>query len=328
MFKLLRYIDWSELSGLLVGAVLAIAICVSVFILVAKLQQEGIIGKKEYSLYCDMVSAQGLRKGTTVQINGVDIGSVEEITLTEKGFVRLKLTVDVKYRQWITDKSVVYATRDQNIISERVVNVDISQKGSRVLEDEEFLIAGTAQDIETVLKTANELIDKIGKLVIAADTLLKMVVDTNASIGMLLGSRVLYNNIDHAVTRLNKVLVDADGLMVGVGGMFSTVNNKMPGAMAFADTLSGSVMGLMGNLDNLTGRATNLMNSLDTTMQNLGNMVTGLNAIMTPAGNIIMDGSQTINRADDFIGGVSKFWLFRDKIPKRDSVPLLGGDAW
>jgi hypothetical protein len=86
-------------------------------------------------------------------------------------------------------------------------------------------------------------------------------------------------------------------------------------------------MGLMGNLDNLTGRAYNLLNSLDTTVQNVGGMVSELGAVMGTAGNIITDGSQTLNRADDFIGGVSKFWFFRCIFPQKDSIPLLG-DAW
>jgi phospholipid/cholesterol/gamma-HCH transport system substrate-binding protein len=327
MFKLLRHIDWSELSGLLVGAVLAIVMCVAVFIMVAKLQQEGVLGKKEYNLYCDLLSGQGLRKGTNVQINGVDIGGVEDISLTENGLVRLKLILDLKYKGWITNRSVVYATRDQNIISERVVNIDISQIGDKILEEEEFLLAGTAQDIETVLKTANELIARIDNLVILADTLLNKVIDTNTTIGMLLGSRVLYNQLDLATIKLNDLLTDVGDLIGGANTMFKTVNDGMPKAIAFADTLSGGVMGLMGNLDNLTGRAYNLLNSLDTTVQNVGGMVGELGAVMGTAGNIITDGSQTLNRADDFIGGVSKFWFLRSKIPQKDSIPLLG-DAW
>jgi phospholipid/cholesterol/gamma-HCH transport system substrate-binding protein len=313
MFKTLRYINWSELSGLMVGAVLAISICVVTIIMVKWLQQEGFLGKNEYNLYCDMISGQGLRKGTTVQINGVDIGHVGGITLTDTGFVRLTLVLNAKYKKHITSESVLYATRDQNIISERVVNIDISQKGGIILEEEEFLKAGMAQDIETVLKTANELVSNISNLVTAVDTLLNLIVDTNTTIGMLLGSRILYNRLDTATVSLNKLLGGADRLLGGVNGMFKTINDGVPAAMSFADTLSSGVMGLMGNLDNLTNRAGGLINSLDTTMRNVGNLIT--------------DGSQTMNKADDFIGGMSKFWFIRNKIPQKDSVPLLE-DAW
>ena len=327
MFKLLRYIDWSELSGLLVGAMLAIVICVSAFILVAKLQQSGIIGKKEYHLYCDLVTGQGLRKGTNVQINGVNIGSIEDISLTESGFVRLKLILDVKYKRWITNKSVVYATRDQNIISERVVNIDISQAGDRILSDDGFLIAGTAQDIETVLKTANELIDRITKLVVAADTILKMIVDTNTSIGALLGSRTIYSQLDNATLTLNSFLKDAGGLMFRVDNVFKTISGGMPRATAFADTLTTGVTGLVNNLNSLTNKASVILNSLDTTLHDVNKVVESLNTVMGTTGNIITDGSQTLNRADDFMGGLSKSWFLRSNIPKKDSIPLLE-DTW
>jgi len=323
MFKQLRNIDWSELSGLLVGAVLAIAICVSAYILMAKLYQEGVLGKKEYTLYSNFASGQGLRKGTTVQINGVEVGSIDDVELNENGSVKLKLTIDSKHKSKITDKSVVYATRDQNIISERVVNIDISEKGDKILEDEEYLKAGTAQDIETVLKTANELINSISRLVVVADTLLDMVMDTNATIGKLLGSDLLYNRLDVATIRINNLLTGATGLVANANDMFKTVNESMPRAIAFADTMSTGVMGLMENLDNLTGRANTLINSLDTTMRNVGGMVNDLNSLVGNAGNFITDGSQAINKAEDFVGGVSKIWFIRNKIPKKDTVPLL-----
>ncbi|MCL2282444.1 MAG: MlaD family protein [Fibromonadales bacterium] len=330
MFKVLRNINWSELSGLLVGAALAITICVATIVLVLKLEEEGVLWKDEYTLYSNFVSGQGLSKGTKVQINGVNVGSVNNISLDNEGsvsFVKLELIIDTQYKKWVTDKSVVYATRDQNIISERVLNIDISQKGSRILENNEYLAAGTAQDIETVLKTANELIASINQLVIAADTLLGMIKDTNTTVGMLLGSRILYNNLDFASVELNKLLSSAGGLMVDVDGMFKIVNSAMPKAMAFADTLSSSVMGLMGGLDDLTGRASILMNSLDTTMRNVGGMVNDMNSMVGSVGNIITDGSQTLNKADDLVGGVSKFWFIRGKIPKKDTIPLLE-EAW
>jgi phospholipid/cholesterol/gamma-HCH transport system substrate-binding protein len=313
MFKTLRYINWSELSGLMVGAVLAVSICTVAIIMVRWLQQDGFLGKNEYKLYCDMITGQGLHKGTTVQINGVDIGNIGDITLINTGFVRLTLVLDVKYKEHITNESVLYATRDQNIISERVVNIDVSHKGSRILEEEEFIKAGTAQDIETVLKTANELVSNIGNLVTAVDSLLNLIVDTNTTVGMLLSSRLLYNRLDTATISLNKLLGGADKLLSGANNMFKTINDGMPAAKSFADTLTSGVMGLMGSLDNLTDRAGVLINSLDTTVHNIGSLV--------------IDGSKTINKADDFIGGMSKFWFIRNKIPQKDSIPLLE-DAW
>jgi len=308
---------------LLVGAALAIIICVGAIMLVLKLEAEGILWKYEYTLYCDLATGQGLGKGTKVQINGVNVGTVKEMSLAEHSSanaVRLELIIDTIYKKWITNKSVVFATRDQNIISERVLNIDISQKGDRVLEDKEHLIAGTAQDIETVLKTANELIASISELVVVGDSLLKMAIDTNATIGMLLGSRSLYDRLDGAVNGLNSLLRDMGGIVGDVDGIVKTMGDGMPKALAFADTLSTSVMDVMG-------KANVMMGSLDSTLRNVGGMVDDLAPVVGSVGNILTDGSQTLNKTDDLVGGVSKFWFIRGKIPKKDTIPLLE-DAW
>lgn len=333
MLKYLRYVNWSELSGLLVGAVLAVALCCSVFILVLKLEQENILGKKEYNLYSNFASGQGIHKGTTVQINGVDIGRVEEVSLTDsvssisKGSVKLKLRLDAKYRQWITNSSVAYATRDQNIISERVINIDIAQKGDRILEDDEYIIAGTAQDIETVLKTANDvlvtanlLIERVSTLASAADTLIGTIRDTSTTIGALLGSKVLYDNLDSTVIRLLSLVSGADDV-------FKIVNTGMPKIVAFADTFSTDAIALIGSLDSLSGSASGVVNSLDSTIKNLSNMVHEFSSIAQPLNSLLIDGSQTMSRTDDVMTGVSKFWFLRSKIPQRDSISSLE-DAW
>jgi len=333
MLKYLRYINWSELSGLLVGAVIAIASCSAIFILVLKLDHENIIGKKEYILYSNFASGQGLHKGTTVQINGVDIGRVEEVSLADsvssigKGSVKLKLRLDAKYKKWITDLSVAYATRDQNIISERVINIDIAQKGSRILEDEEYLAAGTAQDIETVLKTANDvlvtanlLIERVDHLALAADTLISTIRDTNTTVGALLGSKILYDNLDSTVIRLLSLVSGADDI-------FKILNTGMPKIVAFADTFSTDAITLIGSLDSLSGSASGVINSLDSTIKNLGGMVNEFSSIAQPLGSLIKEGSQTLNRTDDVMTGVSKFWLLRSKIPQRDTISSME-DAW
>ncbi|MDR3000963.1 MAG: MlaD family protein [Fibromonadaceae bacterium] len=330
MLKILRYVDWSELSGLLVGAALAVVLCSATLISVLYLQREGIIGKKEYTLYSNIGSAQGLSKGTKVQINGVNVGRVEDISLADGvsiSFVKLKLAIDTEYKNWITDKSVLFVTRDQNIISERVINIDISQKGDKVLDDGNYLTSIRAQDIESVLTAATEILDEIRVLVKVADTLLGKLGDTNSTIGALLNSRALYDNLGSTVVEVNNLLGDATDLMTNVGYMFDKMNDAMPKAMAFADTLSSGVMGLMENLDNLTGRANTLINSLDTTMGRVGGMVENLNSVVGATGNIISEGSQVINKTDGFVDGVSRIWFVRNKIPRKDTIPLLE-DAW
>jgi len=133
----------------------------------------------------------------------------------------------------------------------------------------------------------------------------------------LLGSRGLYNQLDYTTRRLNGLIGDAGGTVGRVDNVFKTINNGLPKVAVLVDTVTTGVTGLVSNMNDLTNRVSVVMNSLDTTLRDTRGMVNG----------IITDGTQTINKADDFMSGVSKFWFLRSKIPQKDSVPLLE-DTW
>lgn len=304
---------------MLVGAVVAIATCTACIILAYYLNEKGFF-KERYSLYTEMASGQGIRKGTKVQIHGVDIGSVNDVSLTNNGLVRVKLELDARYQTLITDSSVINATRDQNIIADRVMDIDISKMGNRFLAHGEVLQSRRARDVESVLESVENILGRVGELVTVADSLLNMIADTSSTIGMLLRTKNMYNSLDSAVAKVNELAENADGLVAGMIGMFNTINDGVPKTMAFVDTFSISTMELMN-------KAYGIMGSLDTTMQNVGNIVNELGLVAGSAGNLITDGAQTINRTDDLVSGISRFWFIRNKVPRRDSIPLLG-DAW
>ncbi len=325
--KILRNINWMELSGLLVGALLASVVCILGAVFVAKLMQDGVIGVDEYHLYSDFQSGQGLHKGTKVQINGVEVGKVSKLELTDGGRVRLEFTLRSQYRAWITDSAKAFATRDQNVISERVVNIEIA-KGGQILEDGGQIAASTAQDIETVLKTANELIDRIGKLVVTADTLLKLAADTNTTVGVLLGSRKLYDQIEYQLYKLDTITTSVNTMAGSANGLLATTNVRIPRLLDKADTIANGVMRLSGDVNELSGKAKTLVSSLDTTATKVGILVDQLQGTASSVGGLLTDGTRTLQNADDLVGGISKFWFIRGKIPAKDTIPLLGNQSW
>ena len=39
--------------------------------------------------------------------------------------VRMEFTIRSEYKNWITDSAMAFAIRDQNVISARVINIDV-----------------------------------------------------------------------------------------------------------------------------------------------------------------------------------------------------------
>ena len=207
-----------EISGLLVGIFFTVAVMVFAIVLYAKLFSTGMIGVEEYRLHSNFEKAFGLRPGTRVQISGVDVGQIGEMEIEGEG-VKMEFIIRKQYQNLITDSAQVFAMRDQNMISARIINIDIRRGKGRVLQDGDYLPPGQAQDIETVLETANELLGRVNELIDVADTLLGMAMDTGTTIGALFGSRLLYDNLNRQLNRIDdmtyigkKVLFQASGL--------------------------------------------------------------------------------------------------------------------
>ena len=184
-FKPVKQINWMEISGLLVGVFFTIAVVIFGLVLYTKLFTSGIIGVEEYKLHSTFEKALGLRPGTRVQISGVDVGQISDMEIKDDG-VHMEFTVRKQFQSWITDSATVYAIRDQNLISARVVTIDVCKGKGRILDDGDYLPPGKAQDIETVLETANELLGRVNLLIDAADTLVAMAMDTGTTVGALL----------------------------------------------------------------------------------------------------------------------------------------------
>lgn len=322
-----------EFSGLLVGVFLSAAVIILGICLYAKLFSSGMIGVEEYKLTSHFEKAMGLSEGTKVQISGVEVGRVSNIKLEQNG-VLMEFTIRKQFQNWITDSATVFAIRDQNVISSRVINIDVRKKG-RVLEDGETLVAGQAQDIETMLETVDNLLHRVGDLVDVADTIVTLVMDTGTTIGALLGSRALYDNLNLQLARLDKItgvgtrlLVELDGTLPGLldrtGVLLGDVQGlvtQMSGMPEKLDNVFGKVDGMFGKVDNTFGKVDGMIGHMEGLVNNLDGVTNALNGF-------IEVGAQTLQNADDMVDGISNMWIIRRTIPGKDTIPLSVETLW
>ncbi|MCF0222417.1 MAG: MCE family protein [Fibrobacter sp.] len=332
-FKPLKRINWMEISGLLVGILFTAAVMVFAVVLYAKLFSSGMIGVEEYRLHSTFEKAFGLRPGTRVQISGVDVGQISSLEIKDDG-VRMEFVIRKQYQNWITDSATVFAIRDQNLISARVINIDVNRKG-RVLQDGDFLPPGQAQDIETVLEAANELLGRVDDLIDGVGSLLDMAMDTGTTVGALFGSRLLYDNLNRQLTRLDEITYSGKNLLHKTSFLVDTLNYRVPDLMGKVDVIAGDVNGLMADLkplpqkvDTLMGSVGVMVGNIEQTMSKADNLLGEMGNITTGLGDFMEATEATLQNADDLMDGISNMWIIRRSMPKRDSVPFMVETLW
>ena len=334
-FQKIKQINWMEMSGLLVGVISTVAIMIFSLVLYHYLYDKtnGII-KEEYKLYSTFEKALGLKKGTNVQISGVDVGRVTNVSIKQDATgaisdsALMEFTIEKKYQNLITDSAKAFAIRDQNLISARVINIDIKKNKGRVLEDRDTLSAGKAQDIETVIETANELLGRVNRLVDAADELVTMALDTGTTMGALFGSRALYDNLNRQLYRLDEITYLGKNVLKKTSFLLDTMKTDVPTLISRANEVTNNVGNLLEDFKPLPGQVTSLLNSMDSTVGRVDNLVTDFGTVTTGLQDFMNTTENTLQSADDLINGMSKMWLFRSNIPKHDSVPFVVETLW
>jgi len=317
------------MSGLLVGVVSTVAVMIFSLVLYHYLNDNGVIKVKEYTLHSKFEKALGLRPGTRVQISGVDVGQIKNMKINSDGNgVIMDFAIRQEFQPLITDSASVYAIRDQNMISARVINIDIRNGKGSILQDGDTLTAGKAQDIETVLETTNDLLGRVNRLIDAADTLIAMALDTGTTMGALFGSRALYDNLNRQLFRLDEITFIGKNVLKKTSFLLDTMKTDVPRLVSRANEVTDNVSNLLEDFKPLPGQVTSLLNSMDSTVGRVDNLVTDFGTVTTGLQDFMNTTENTLQSADDLMNGMSKMWLLKGNIPKHDSVPFVVETLW
>ena len=322
------------MSGLLVGVFFTVAVMIFGLVLYTKLFTSGMIGVEEYKLHSTFEKALGLRPGTRVQISGVDVGQISDMKIEGDG-VYMEFTLRKQFQNWITDSAQVYAIRDQNLISARVVTIEAHRGKGRVLEDGDYLPPGKAQDIETVLETANEILGRVNLLIDAADTLVSMAMDTGTTIGALFGSRALYDNLNRQLVRLDNITLSGSKAIYQMTLLMDTLQVTVPPLLNRFDAVAGDVSSMMTELkplpqklDALLGNVDGMMGKVDNTFGRVDGLLNEVSLVTSGLSDFMESTEQTLQNADDLMAGISNMWIVRRSMPNKDSVPFIVETLW
>ena len=132
-----RSLAWSELK---IGIVAVVAIGMAVMFVIAVGGQGG-FSWEQYELITKFPDVKGLKSGAVVRVAGVEVGKVDEVTLTGSE-VEVRLKVNEENKSRITENSRA-TIGSLSLLGEPVIDILPSTEG-RQLQDGDFLPAGRA----------------------------------------------------------------------------------------------------------------------------------------------------------------------------------------
>jgi phospholipid/cholesterol/gamma-HCH transport system substrate-binding protein len=305
--------------NLLAGFFVSTAAITFVISLILLFHKKGVF-EMQYTLSAVFENGVGLRPGADVLFNGVKIGRVESVNLlghgnidASSGKVVLNLLIERKYQDFITTRSVAFALRDKNLVSDRVVNIETLGLGGTVLKGGDTLMVSNSRDIESVLSGLTKLMGKMDQLINSIDEIVVKTKDPNTTVGAMLGSRDLYDRLLHGVNNVDTAVSEGRMVLGRVQLLTDTLHLAMGGILARADSTSERLVKTAEEAEKLSVHANVLAGQGETILRRMD--------------QIMLQGAGKLDQAGDLMDAVSSIWFIKGKMEKKKDYPVLLNEA-
>lgn len=125
----------------------------------------------KYTLSCQFPSINGLRTGALVQLAGLNVGLVDDITFAsalEQRDVVVKLRINRFYRDRIRGDSTA-AISTQGLLGDKFISLSVGSADQPVLEDGAMIPSGESGSLQAVVEKANSTLASAARVLESID---------------------------------------------------------------------------------------------------------------------------------------------------------------
>jgi len=293
-------VRWSQLKVGIVGLAAFLILAALIFLLTGS---TGIFEKMAH-LRTYMDDASGIPDGATVRLNGITIGALNKLVLTNsrdpKRIVEFDMQVRAKYLPEIPVDSVAGISA-ANLLGDKFINITKGMDSKHV-EDGAELRSLDTQDIPELLKSASTVFDSLQHVVLRLDNLIGGVEQGKGNIGLLLNDTALYDRLKAIGTEMQGLLGD---VRHGKGTFSKLIYDDelyrdLQAPIKRIDAILADVQGGNGTAGKLLKDPT-LFDEAKLTVDQIKTLIADVNAGKGTAGRLLKD-DQLSRRLDELVG--------------------------
>jgi len=221
-------------SQLRVGITVIVA-CITLAVLVIAMSGKGGLFSKKLVLKSYFENTGGLREGSLVSLQGVNIGNVTAIKVIDgRAFLPVEVTMTVagEYAKNIKKDSVA-ALASAGVLGE--LYVDINNKGAKgvTVQNGDVLNSEDHPDINDMIKAGQGTLQNADILVKRVDRIVAEIEKGEGTAGLFIKDPTMYNRANQVLTQLNELLTDINqgkgsiGKLLKNDEMYNKVNDSI-----------------------------------------------------------------------------------------------------
>ncbi|MBK7227961.1 MAG: MCE family protein [Ignavibacteriales bacterium] len=162
----------------------------------------------------------GLQAGNNVRLSGINVGTVENISLVSDTSVRVDIIIDESTRKFIK-KDAVATIGSEGLMGNKVLIINPGTGGKKVIENNDVIKTSMPIDIDDVLMSLKKTIDNTSNITSDLSLVTNNIQSGKGTIGRLLMDHSLAQNFDSSIVNLNQGLTGINNILNDAERSFS-----------------------------------------------------------------------------------------------------------
>lgn len=160
-----------------------------------------LIGSKQFmftqtfTLKTQFETVAGLREGSFVNYSGINVGSVEKITITGGNVIEVSMVIENKVKEFIKKDSKV-AIVSEGLIGNKIIEISPGSSFSESVQDGDYIVSVKPLTTDDIMNTLNQAGENAGKLAGDLSDIVNKVNEGKGTIGQLINNEGLYYTLD------------------------------------------------------------------------------------------------------------------------------------
>jgi phospholipid/cholesterol/gamma-HCH transport system substrate-binding protein len=210
---------------------------------------------KKLIFYTYVDDASGLRAGSPVRLQNVDIGNVVGLRIVPdhpRTPVQIKMKVGGKATDFLKKDSVAMLTT-VGALGETYINIDSTAATEGPAKDGDTLPWRDVPDLQDMVRSSQTTLQNADALVRRVDRIVSAIEDRQGAVGQLIYDKALYDNLNHSVIQAQQILNEINsgkgslGLLLRSDDLYDKLNASIDKVNQMADEMQAG-KGSIGKL--------------------------------------------------------------------------------
>jgi phospholipid/cholesterol/gamma-HCH transport system substrate-binding protein len=207
-----------------------------------------------FSVQANFIDVNGLMPGNNVRFSGIDVGTVESVSILNDSSVTVTMIIEEKYHPFIKQNAIAAIGTD-GLMGNKIVNINIGNGKAPQVKDGDVLATQKPLDTDQMARTLSLTNENIKTI---TDDLkrITMKIDNSNSLWNLLADSSVANNLRQAIVNI-RVTSEHSAIVVGDLGLIAKdiKDGKGPiGALITDTAMTGQIKQSVVNIQMISDK--------------------------------------------------------------------------